>query len=82
VTYWTGIATATTADTDQRADGWQASSRVDIALARRVQTYVQYHYTANHFSEGALASLPDGIVPRSSWGGVQMGLVVWLPYVH
>jgi hypothetical protein len=82
VNYWTGVATATTAGADQRADGWTASSRFDIALARRVQAYAQYHYTANHFSDQALANLPDGIVPRSNWGGVYMGLVIWLPYVH
>jgi hypothetical protein len=82
VSYWTGTATATTADTDQRAHGWQATVRVGAGLARRARAYVQYHYTANQFSEGALASLPPGVLPRTNWGGVYVGLDIWAARVH
>jgi hypothetical protein len=80
--YWTGTATATTAGSDQRAHGWQVAVRAGAGLARRARTYVQYHYTANQFSEGALASLPPGVVPRTNWGGVFVGLDIWAAHVH
>jgi hypothetical protein len=82
VRYWTGIATVTTDSDDQRVDGWQITTRVDVGVTRRMRAYTQYHYTANRFSEGALASLPPGVLPRSNWGGVIAGLELWLPFVH
>ena len=80
--YWTGTAIVTTAGNDQRATGWQAASRLDFNLSRRAQAYVQYHYTGNQFSAGTLANLPAGVVPRSNWGGIRVGLDLWVPFVH
>jgi hypothetical protein len=80
--FWTGTATATTANADQHVTGWQVAVRLGAGLARRARTYVQYHYTANQFSEGALASLPPGVLPRTNWGGVYVGLDLWAAHVH
>jgi hypothetical protein len=80
--YWTGVATAVTAAPDQRADGWRTVTRVGFGVARHSEMYAQYHYTSNTFSAGAIGSLPPGILPRSNWGGAQVGLSFWAPLVH
>jgi hypothetical protein len=80
--YWNGTAVATTASPDQRADGWQVSAGLDFGIKRWMQGYVLYNYTANQFSEGALASLPPGVLPRTNWGGVRAGVTMWAAHVH
>ena len=80
--YWTGVGTAVTAAADQRADGWRTMARLGFGLSRHAEAYVQYHYTSNEFSDGALASLPPGVLPRTTWGGLRAGLSVWAPFVH
>jgi hypothetical protein len=80
--YWTGTAVSTTASPDQRADGWQVSAGFDFGISRRMQGYTLYNYTANEFSDGALASLPPGVLPRTNWGGVRAGITMWASHIH